>query len=91
MLELTPDWEYQATTWIRQGISANWTDSYRSHIPEQHIDITHLPDGYYALESVIDPLGVIEEVDNTNNNAIVYFNLQDGELQYPIDVSALLP
>jgi len=88
VLAPAPDREYHACTWIRQGISANWTDSYRSHIPGQHIDITHLPDGIYALKSTVDPLGVIEEVDINNNTAVVYFELRDGELLYPIDVSS---
>ena len=61
---------------VRQGLSVGWTDTYRAHLPGQYVDISHLPDGLYALRSVVDPGGLILEENYANNAALVYFILQ---------------
>jgi hypothetical protein len=72
--------EYHVCTWSRQGISADWTDTYKSHIPGQYVEITHLEDGVYALESIVDPSGVIVEANKSNNSTFVLFKLEDEEV-----------
>lgn len=81
--------QYGGCVWTRQGISAGWIDAYRSYIGGQFVVITGLPDGVYALQSVVDPDNIIEEGDETNNGAVVYFRLEGemlevlGEVYYP--------
>jgi hypothetical protein len=72
--------QFNSCYWRRQGLSVGWMDVYRSHIPGQSIDITHLPDGVYALQSTVDPANLILEVNDANNTSLVYFSLQDNRL-----------
>jgi hypothetical protein len=73
--------QYAGCTWSRQGLSPGWTDTYRFHIAGQYVDITDLPDEMYALVSIVDPDGVIQEADYNNNDAIVYFRLNGNQLE----------
>ena len=63
-----------------QGISAGWVDTYRFHLPGQIIDITGLPDGIYALRSVVDPDGVLWEVNETNNAVVLYVEISASQV-----------
>jgi hypothetical protein len=72
--------QFSGCSTTRQGLSAGWTDTYRDHLPGQHVDISHLHDGVYALRSRVDPEGVILELDDTNNAAIVYFRLHGEQI-----------
>ncbi len=54
-----------------QGIQVGWADIYSSNLSGQWIDITDLPAGQYVLEITMDPLGLIDELDETNNTARV--------------------
>jgi len=51
----------------RQGINRGWADIYDWYIPDQYIEVTGVPDGYYRLEFCADPLDEIKEEDETNN------------------------
>ncbi|NLG71869.1 MAG: hypothetical protein GX495_07515 [Chloroflexi bacterium] len=75
---------YYQCLWKRQGISVGWVDTYAAHIPGQSIDITHLPNGLYALRSTVNPQGIIIESDASNNTALTYFVLRDRYLN-PVD------
>lgn len=72
---------YTGCVWQQQGISAGWTDSYKSHIGGQFVDITLLSAGVYALKSIVDPDNLIREVDDENNGAVVYFRLEGEKLE----------
>jgi hypothetical protein len=50
-----------------QGLTAGWADVYDWYIPDQYIEVTGVPDGYYRLEFCADPDNSIEETDETNN------------------------
>ncbi len=54
-----------------QGIQAGWADVYSSSLSGQWIDITGLPAGNYVLEVTMDPMNLIDEADETNNQARV--------------------
>lgn len=71
---------YGECTWKRQGISVGWVDTYRSNIPGQAINVSDLPNGVYALRSTVNPDGIIHEMDQSNNSAVVFFTLKDNEL-----------
>ncbi|HLF90042.1 MAG TPA: lysyl oxidase family protein [Anaerolineales bacterium] len=79
---ITPPAERQYTgcIWTYQGISAGWIDSYKSQIGGQYVDITGLPNGVYALQSIVDPDNIIREGDDTNNAVVVYFRLEGERL-----------
>lgn len=67
--------------WEHQGLSVGWVDIYQESLAGQYVDISHLADGSYALVSIADPGNRIIEVDETNNTAIVYFNISGSRLQ----------
>lgn len=50
-----------------QGLSVGWIDIYSRSLPGQSIDVTRVPDGFYWLESEVDPEGHMLEADETNN------------------------
>jgi hypothetical protein len=72
--------QYGGCIWTRQGISAGWIDSYKSQIGGQFVEITNLLDGVYALQSIVDPDDIIQEGDDANNGAVVYFRLEGEEV-----------
>lgn len=55
-----------------QGLSVGWGDTYKATFDGQALDLTGLPDGFYALTSSVNPNAVIIEEDYTNNSARVY-------------------
>ena len=54
-------------TCSNQGIQAGWADIYSSNLSGQWVDITGLPAGNYVLEITMDPMNLIDELDETNN------------------------
>jgi hypothetical protein len=57
------------------GISIGWADVYGTGLPGQWIPVTHLANGQYWLEVVVDPYDQIEETDETNNVTQILVNL----------------
>ncbi len=81
-----------------QGISAGWVDRYQSTLPGQVIDITGLPShGFYALRSIVDPGDQLLEVNETNNDVLVYIEINDNHARIvdradiPFEPSSLNP
>lgn len=72
---------YLGCGWQLQGISAGWSDIYIESLPGQAVDISDLPDGLYALKSTVNPEGLLAEADTTNNAAITFFALREGQVQ----------
>lgn len=61
---------------LEMGISIGWGDLYTSNIEGQYIDVTGLPEGSYRLLLEVDPDGVFQEEDRTNNTAWADFQLE---------------
>ena len=72
---------YNSCYWARQGLSVGWVDTYRENISGQVVEISHLPEGVYALRSTVDPQNIIREVDDSNNSVVVYFALYADRIQ----------
>lgn len=64
-----------------QGISVGWRDTYYSTVPGQHIDITNVPDGFYAVRSLVDPDNLLLETDKANNAIIVYVEISGNNVR----------
>jgi hypothetical protein len=64
-----------------QGLSAGWGDKYKSDLEGQALDITSIPDGYYALISSVNPVAIVLEADYKNNRGIVYLEIRDKRLK----------
>ncbi|MGD8406556.1 MAG: lysyl oxidase family protein, partial [Anaerolineales bacterium] len=71
---------YSACDQNIQGISIGWIDTYRHHLEGQSIDITALPDGAYALRSVVDPDKKLWDRNYENNAAILYIQLEGNSV-----------
>lgn len=54
-----------------QGIQRGWSDVYDSGLPGQWVDVTGVPPGNYTLEVTVDPDGLLDESDLSNNTARV--------------------
>jgi len=64
-----------------QGLSAGWGDTYKSHLDGQALDITAIPDGYYALVSRVNPENILLESNYGNNSAIVLLEIRGSRLK----------
>lgn len=58
-------------TCSNQGIQAGWADIYSANLSGQWIDITGLPAGAYILEVIMDPMNLVDELNEANNTARV--------------------
>ena len=53
------------------GISRGWADVYNWWLPDQYIDVAGVPDGYYQLETVVDPKNTLVETNDGNNSGAI--------------------
>jgi hypothetical protein len=63
------------TDQYRQGVNYGWSDVYDWYIPDQYIEVSGVPDGFYRLEFCADPFNELEEVDETNNCVVNHIRL----------------
>ena len=54
-----------------QGLQRGWSDIYAAQLDCQWIDVTGVPQGTYDLQVTVNPLGILDESDLTNNSATV--------------------
>jgi LysM repeat protein len=78
-----PNPQFTACGRRAQGISVGWEDTYGPELPGQQINITDVPDGRYALRTVVNPDGLISEIELGNNTAIRYIEIE-GQTVRPI-------
>src|SRR6266498_3563398 len=64
-----------------QGITAGWIDIYEYYLPGQSIDITDVPDGIYALRSIVDPGNQFRELNRSNNAAVLYIEIEGDRVR----------
>ena len=65
-----------------QGISVGWEDIYLSELPGQELDIPDLPDGRYAIRSVVDPDNLLLETDDANNSQLSLVEVAGSIIRY---------
>jgi phosphohistidine phosphatase SixA len=70
----------------RQGISVGWVDIYSYYLKGQSVDITDLPDGIYAMRSVVNPDNQLWESDYSNNAAVVYIEIRGNGVSVVDDI-----
>jgi hypothetical protein len=73
--------EYQGCGDEIQGISPGWGDTYGAGVSRQELNIEAVPDGEYMLRSVADPENRLSELDEENNEAVVYLEIEDDEVR----------
>jgi hypothetical protein len=76
---LFPESSNEGVDQYRQGINNGWADVYDWYIPDQYIEVTGVPNGFYRLEFCADPLNEIEEEDETNNCIVNHIRLSGME------------
>jgi hypothetical protein len=72
---------YQRCNWRIQGLSVGWNDVYAHNTPGQHVDVSHLPEGVYALKSTANPKGLLIELTTINNSEIAFFQLETNRVR----------
>lgn len=75
--KFAPRRSYVGCNQLSQGLSVGWGDTYFSYLDGQTLDLTGLPDGFYALVSTVNPNGAILEEDYRNNAAWVFIALRN--------------
>lgn len=63
-----------------QGVSVGWGDEYLALLYEQDLELTDIPDGDYDLVVTTNPERRLEELDYSNNTAVVGVRLEAGEV-----------
>lgn len=63
------------------GISPGWVDVYFWYVPDQYIEISGVPDGYYLLETIADPMNTAVELDDANNRAFAHIQICGNSVQ----------
>jgi hypothetical protein len=58
---------YPGAEYFRAGISPGWEDTYPWFIPDQYIDITHVPDGRYLMIDQINIQRLVAESNYSND------------------------
>jgi hypothetical protein len=79
--ESIPRAQYGACYSNLQGLSPGFADPYYSSYAGQWVEISGVEDGIYALRSSADPENAILEVDETNNQTVVFFELANSEIK----------
>jgi hypothetical protein len=80
-----PD-QYTTCNADRQGLSPGWADTYRADLYDQWVVLGDqlLSDGEYAVQSIADPQGLLDEgggAREDDNTAFTYFTVEGGEIQ----------
>jgi hypothetical protein len=80
-----PD-QYKTCNADRQGLSPGWADTYRADLYDQWVILGDqlLADGEYAVRSIADPEGLLDEGGGereTDNTAFTYFTVEGGAIQ----------
>lgn len=78
--------QYTTCNADRQGLSPGWADTYRADLYDQWVVLGDqiLDDGEYAVKSIADPEGLLDEGDGERENdnaAITYFTVVSGVIQ----------
>jgi len=63
----------------RQGINNGWADVYDWYLPDQYIEVSGVPSGYYRLEFCADPFDEIAEENEDNNCVVNHIRLRGME------------
>ena len=66
---------------LRQGLSIGWGDTYDADLPGQELDVSDLPDGFYALVSTANPRGHLLEADYANNTGTTILELRGNQVK----------
>jgi lysyl oxidase len=74
---LFPAYSDAVNDYLIQGITPGWADVYDWYLPDQFIEVSGVPDGYYILETIADPDNTLLEADETNNCGGVVIRLSN--------------
>ena len=57
----------RSALWVREVLQTGWGDTYFQFVPGQSFNITNVPNGWYYVQMLVNPLGSLYETDLTNN------------------------
>jgi hypothetical protein len=56
--------------WVREVLQSGWGDTYFQSVAGQAFDITRVPNGWYYIESTLNPRGSLYETNMSNNTGL---------------------
>lgn len=65
----------------KNGITQGWADTYSADLPDQYIEVSGVPDGYYVLETLADPDATVVETDETNNSGAILIQITGNSVK----------
>jgi hypothetical protein len=66
----TCDLQSPHAIWLREQLPAGWGDTYEQSVAGQALDVTQVPNGGYRLEVRVNPLGLLQEMDRSDDVAV---------------------
>lgn len=63
-----------------QGISSGWEETYDASFAGQELDIPEVPDGTYAIRTIVDPDNRVREMDDANNESLALVQISGFEI-----------
>jgi hypothetical protein len=76
-----PEPRFIECNWRHQGLSEGWSETYDASLPGQSLEIGALPDGRYAIRTVVDPSGRLRETNDANNAAVAYVEVREDSVE----------
>lgn len=80
---LFPAYSDATNDYLIQGITPGWADVYEWYLPDQYIEVSGVPDGYYILETIADPDNRMLEANENNNRGAVLIRLWNTNTSSP--------
>lgn len=80
---LFPAYSDATNDYLIQGITPGWADVYEWYLPDQYIEVSGVPDGYYILETIADPDNRMLEANENNNRGAVLIRLWNTNTSAP--------
>ena len=62
-------------------MSVGWADVYNWFLPDQYIEVSGVPDGYYLLETVADADQLVLETNERNNTVSALIRICGDEAE----------
>jgi hypothetical protein len=63
-----------------QGLSSGWEETYEADWDGQELDIPEMPDGIYAIRTIVDPDDRVHELNEGNNESVALVQITGDDI-----------